>query len=133
MDQKQNQSRNGAMWWTPLPEGGIRRIWARKAGTLYFCAREVCDARQELSRTRIFAAESEAMPPEPEDVRLWSQARFAQLRTGDVAEAWEFLGADAIARCALEDADPALASYFAKQAPREDLAGLHTLRVASPG
>ena len=133
VNQKRDSSHSGAMWWTPTPDGGVRRIWVRKTSTFFDCAREVCNAQQEAARTRIFAAEAEAMPPEPEDVGAWGQAQVAQLRSVDVAEAWEFLGADEIAQCALEDADPALAEYFAEETPCERLAGIHKVRAQPSG
>ena len=100
----------GASWWARMPDGGIRRVWATKAGGHYFCALEICSVEQEQARTRLFAGSTE--PPDEarrrRDIEVWSDARFEQLRTADPESAFKFLGGDDIARNALLAADPEL-------------------------
>lgn len=111
----------GAMWWAATSGGGLRRIWVRKSQDHYLCARELCTAEQEAARARIFAAEHAHEPPNVEDIRLWCQAHFAQLRSSSAAEAWVFLGADEMAQCALEDCDRTLDDAFVPDAPCETM------------
>jgi hypothetical protein len=93
-----------------MPDGGIRRVWATKAGGHYFCALEICNVEQERARARLFGATAE--PPDDarrrRDIEVWSGARFEQLRTTDADAAFKFLGGDDIARNALRAADPEL-------------------------
>ena len=125
MVDKSKFDRTGAMWWTPTSGGGMRRIWVRKAGDTFLCARELCDAEQEAARARIFSAEEVYEPQAVEDIRTWCQAHFAQMRTSSAAEAWVFLGADELAQCALEDCDPALTDAFVPEAPCEAIGEAH--------
>jgi hypothetical protein len=126
-----NFDRAGAMWWTPTHGGGLRRIWVRKSGDLFLCAREICSAEQEFARARIFAAEAANEPPNVEDIRTWCQAQFAQLRSTNAAEAWVFLGADEMAQCALEDCDPSLVDAFVPDAPCETIEAIHKVETRS--
>ena len=99
----------GASWWARMPDGGVRRVWATKAGGHYFCALEVCDSAQESARRRLFAGADVADEARRRaDIETWSGARFDQLRTHDPAAALAFLGGDATARSALLAADPDL-------------------------
>ena len=125
MSKESKFDRAGAMWWSPSSEGGVRRIWVRKAAGRYLCARELCNASQAAARYRVFAAEAAHEPPSLEDIRAWCGAHFAQLRTSSAAEAWVFLGADEMAQCALEDCDPALVGAFVPGSPCETLETVH--------
>lgn len=100
----------GASWWARMPDGGIRRVWATKAGGHYFCAVEICSVEQELARARLFGGPAEAgdEASRRRDIEVWSGARFEQLRTADPGAALKFLGGDDIARNALRAADPEL-------------------------
>lgn len=100
----------GASWWARMPDGGIRRVWATKAGGHYFCALEICSVEQEQARTRLFAGSAEPADEASRrrDIDVWSDARFEQLRTDDPGVAFTFLGGDEIARNALMGADPEL-------------------------
>ena len=129
MADKSKYDRAGAMWWTPTDGGGMRRIWVRKSGEDFLCAREICTAEQEFARARIFAAEDANEPPCVDDIRLWCQAHFAQLRASSPAQAWAFLGADEMAQCALEDCDPALTDAFVPDAPCETMEAIHKTEV----
>jgi hypothetical protein len=133
MTDKTKFDRAGAMWWTPTAEGGLRRIWVRKADDRYLCARELCSAEQEAARARVLEAGATHEPPSLEDIRVWCGAHFAQLRTSSGAEAWVFLGADEMAQCALEDCDPALVDAFVPGSPCEDLEAVHKEAVLAPG
>lgn len=110
MSVEQGTPQRGASWWARLPDGGIRRVWATKAGGHYFCALEVCTVEQELARGRLFAASVEPVDEarRRRDIDVWSGARFEQLRTADAEAAFNFLGGDDIARNALLAADPGL-------------------------
>jgi hypothetical protein len=129
MADKSQYDRAGAMWWTPTSGGGLRRIWVRKSGQDYLCARELCSAEQEAARSRIFAAGEANEPQAVEDIHLWCQAHFAQMRTSSAAEAWVFLGADEMAQCALEDCDPTLDDAFVPGAPCETMEAVHKTEV----
>jgi hypothetical protein len=129
MAEKSTFDRAGAMWWCPEPGGGLRRIWVRKSGVHYVCARELCTAEQEYARARIFAAEEANEPPLVEDIRTWCQAEFSHLRSTNATEAWVFLGADEMAQCALEDCDPSLVDVFVTDAPCETLEAVHKAAV----
>lgn len=100
----------GASWWARMPDGGIRRVWATRAGGYYFCALEICTAEQELARGRLFAGAVEPIDEarRRRDIDVWSDARFEQLRTHDAEAAYRFLGGDDIARNAMLAADPEL-------------------------
>lgn len=93
-------------WCARMPNGGSRRVWVRKAGDHYYCARETCTAAQDAARMRIFAAEEAGAAVDAADVRAWRDAEFDVLRTQSDVEAWQFLGADDVARSALLEADP---------------------------
>lgn len=112
MDETSGAPPRGASWWARLPGGGVRRVWATRAGGHYFCALEECTPAQESARGRLFAgpAADEDEARRRADIECWSQARFDQLRTADPRAAFEFLGADEAARGALLAADPALAA-----------------------
>jgi hypothetical protein len=100
----------GASWWARTPGGGVRRVWATKAGGHYFCALEICNVEQELARARLFSGAAEPLDDarRRRDIDVWSGARFEQLRTHDPEAAFRFLGGDDIARNALLAADPEL-------------------------
>jgi hypothetical protein len=91
-----------------MPDGGIRRVWATKAGGYFFCALEICTVEQETARARLFAGTTEPFDEarRRRDIDLWSGARFEQLRTPDPEAAFHFLGGDDLARNALLAADP---------------------------
>lgn len=110
MNELDSTSPRGASWWARLPDGGIRRVWATKAGGHYFCALEECTPVQEAARGRLFAGPGSAAEEarRREDIEVWAGAHFDQLRTADPAAAFRFLGADDTARGALLAADPSL-------------------------
>lgn len=129
MADKSKYDHSGAMWWTPTEDGGLRRIWVHKSGEDYVCARELCSAEQEFARARIIAAVESNEPPCIDDLRTWCKAHFARLRVSSPAQAWQFLGADEMAQCALEDCDPALIDAFVPGAPCETMEAIHKADV----
>ena len=82
-----------------------------------------------IDADRIIAAVESNEPPCIDDLRTWCKAHFARLRVSSPAQAWQFLGADEMAQCALEDCDPALIDAFVPGAPCETMEAIHKADV----
>lgn len=101
-----------AGWWSRLPDGGMKRIWVTRDGSLYRCRTEICTQPQEEARGRLFEALNQARAQRrpatsvaSADAQVWAGATFAALETKSASEAWSFLGGDDVASCALLAAD----------------------------